>query len=174
MENEQNIFNRTLEKDENYYWRAVLQRDRHYDGVFVYAVQTTGIYCRPSCPARRPRQRQVQFFSSPEAATHAGFRPCRRCRPNESKHLEPYMERVRHACQYIRTTLESPLSLAALSRQVQCSPHHLQRTFKRITGITPRQYADALRLAQLKVRLQGGESVLDALYGAGYGSSRGL
>ncbi len=155
-------------------WRAVLARDVRFDGVFVYAVRSTGIYCRPSCPSRRPRREQVIFFPLPEAADRAGFRPCRRCRPREAAAGNPWVEAIRRLCRYIEANLEGPLTLTAFSAQVGISPYHLQRTFKRILGVTPRQYADARRMGRFKARLREGQSVAAALYEAGYGSSSRL
>lgn len=156
------------------WWRAVLARDSRRDGAFVYAVGSTRIYCRPSCPARRPRREQVTFFPAPEAAERAGFRPCRRCRPREASAQDAQQERVLRACRFIEANFEARLTLAALSAELGVSPHHLQRRFKRVMGITPRQYADACRLRVLKRRLRGGEDVTTALYAAGYGSSSRL
>lgn len=153
-------------------WQAVLNRDPQFDGRFVFAVRSTRIYCRPSCPARRPRREQVAFFPVPEAAERAGFRPCRRCRPRTAAH--PQAELVQRACRLIEAGLEEPLTLARLGRELGLSPHHVQRTFKRVLGITPRQYADACRLSLLKARLAKGDDVTTALYAAGYGSSSRL
>ncbi len=159
---------------EENYWQAVLTRDSRSNGSFVYAVRSTGIYCNPSCPSRRPQRDQVIFFPVPEAAEKAGFRPCRRCRPQETAAQEPQVELVRHACRYIEQNLDSPISLATLGEEVHVSPYHLQRVFKRIVGITPRQYAEAHRLGQLKAQLKEGEPVTRALYDVGYGSSSRL
>ena len=159
---------------EDSYWQAVQARDSRSNGTFVYAVRSTGIYCNPSCPSRRPKREQVVFFPQPEAAEQAGFRPCRRCRPSDTAVQEPHTELVQHTCRYIETHLESPLTLAALSSEVNMSPYHLQRVFKRVMGITPRQYAEARRLGQLKAQLKEGESVTKALYEAGYNSSSRL
>ncbi|HVF09853.1 MAG TPA: bifunctional DNA-binding transcriptional regulator/O6-methylguanine-DNA methyltransferase Ada [Abditibacteriaceae bacterium] len=153
-------------------WQAVLGRDEYSAGAFVYGVRSTLIFCRPSCPSRRPQREQVRFFALPELAVKAGFRPCKRCRPDQPVKVQ--VARVQAACRLIEAHLDKPLSLAELSRQVGGSSYHLQRTFKQVTGITPREYADALRLGQLKTKLQDGETVLGALYDAGYGSSRGL
>ena len=159
---------------EETYWQAVLTRDKHSDGTFVYAVRSTGIYCNPSCAARRPRREQVVFFPQPEAAEQAGYRACRRCRPQEASVYQLQLEVVQHACHYIETHLEGPLTLEALGKEVSVSPYHLQRIFKRIMGITPRQYAQAYRLGQLKQQLKEGETVTTALYNTGYGSSSRL
>jgi AraC family transcriptional regulator of adaptative response/methylated-DNA-[protein]-cysteine methyltransferase len=152
-------------------WRAVLARDGRGDGAFVYAVRSTGIYCRPSCPARRPQHQQVAFFARPEAAERAGFRACRRCHPRQAEHHQAPTELVRRVCQYIEANLDRPLTLAALGAEVKLSPYYVQRTFKRILKVTPRQYADAQRLAHLKGQLKNGQAVAGALYDAGYGSS---
>ncbi len=157
------------------YWQAVLTRDSNSDGSFVYAVRSTGIYCRPSCPSRRPRREQVLFFSLPQAAEQAGFRACRRCQPREVEgYTNEQVAFVNQACRAIEAHLDDDLSLASLSAQLHISPHHLQRSFKRIIGITPRQYAETCRLGQFKNRLRNGESVTSALYAAGYSSSSRL
>ena len=158
------------------WWKALLARDKHFDGTFVYGVRSTGIYCRPSCFARRPRQDQVAFFQMPEAAEQAGFRPCRRCRPDEAVIQDPQGKLVQRLCRYIERhdSPDQPLTLAAMSEHVHISAHHLQRTFKRIMGITPRQYTEACRLRRLKTLVRKGESVTRALYEAGYGSSSRL
>lgn len=160
--------------DEESCWQAVLARDVRADGEFVFAVRSTGIYCRPSCPARRPRRDQVVFFPQPEAAEQEGFRACLRCRPREGGPDGQQVELIERVCRYIQSHREGALSLAVLGAQVGVSPHHLQRTFKRIMGITPRQYAEACRLESLKERLREGEGVTRALYEAGYGSSSRL
>jgi AraC family transcriptional regulator of adaptative response/methylated-DNA-[protein]-cysteine methyltransferase len=154
-------------------WRAVLARDADRDGSFVYAVRSTGVYCRPSCPAKPPRREQVAFYALPELAERAGFRACRRCRPRDVT-ADPHVETVRRACRYIEANLEEPLTLAVLGEHVALSPAHLQRTFKRVTGISPRQYADACRLGRLKARLKTRRTVTMAMLEAGYGSSSRL
>lgn len=157
------------------YWQAVQERDRSRDGTFYYGVRSTGIYCRPSCPSRRPGRPQVVFFEQPAQAEAAGFRPCRRCRPLEAANYQA--EIVQQACRYIEDNVARPAgppALAELGQQVGLSPFHLQRLFKRVTGVSPRQYAEAYRLGQLKDRLKDQESVTGALYSAGYGSSSRL
>src|SRR5437870_7876357 len=155
-------------------WNAVLSRDRSRDGSFVFAVRSTGIYCRPSCPARRPRREHVSFFQVPEAAEQAGFRACRRCHPRRARANDPQVELVRQICHAIDEHDEEPLTLKTLSAETGISAHHLQRTFKEIMGITPRQYADSRRLHQFKTKVKSGGSVTEAMYDAGYGSSRSL
>jgi len=152
-------------------WRIVLARDRRYDGAFVYAVRSTGIYCRPSCPSRRPRREQVAFFPAPEAAEQAGFRPCRRCRPAEASLPDPGMPLVRTVCRLIDAHPDRPASLAALSARAGVTSHRLLRTFQRVLGISPRQYRDARRLDRFKTELRSRGRVSPALYEAGYGST---
>jgi len=160
--------------NEEAYWQAVLTRDKGSDGMFVYGVRSTGIYCRPSCPSRRPRREQVVFFPLPEAAERDGFRSCRRCDPRQAMAGDPQAELVQRVCRSIESRLGDPVTLGELGAQVGLSPYHLQRVFKRITGVTPRQYADARRLGQFKARLKEGASVTNAMYDAGYGSSSRL
>lgn len=149
-------------------WRAVSDRDRTQDGGFVYAVSSTGVYCRPSCPSRRPRRDRVTFFPTPAEAKTAGFRPCKRCRPDASA-KDPAHAAVERACRHIEEAETAP-TLAHLSAATNLSPHHLQRTFKRIVGVSPRQYWDAVRQRRLKNALRQGEPVASAIYGAGFGS----
>ena len=155
-------------------WRAAVERDARYDGFFVFAVRTTGVYCRPSCPARRPKRKNAVFFDRPEAAECAGFRPCKRCQPQDPAAPDPRVVLARRACDLIEANIEDPPTLAALGSSLYVSPHHLQRTFKHLVGVTPHQYAEARRTARLKVRLKEGEPVTCALYEAGYGSSSRL
>jgi AraC family transcriptional regulator of adaptative response/methylated-DNA-[protein]-cysteine methyltransferase len=156
------------------YWDAIAARDRSMDGVFFYAVMSTGIYCRPSCPSRRPLRENVVFFRAREAAERAGFRPCKRCKPESSGRRDPGAQIVEGVCRYIDTHPDEPVTLDALGRALGISPFHLQRTFKAITGITPRAYADSRRLNSLKAGLREGHSVTRSLYDAGYGSSSRL
>src|SRR6266436_1344098 len=155
-------------------WNAVLARDASRDGSFVFAVRSTGIYCRPSCPARRPRREQVSFFQIPEAAEQAGFRACRRCHPHRARTADPQIELVRQICHAIDEHDEQLTTLKTLSAETGVSAPHLQRTFKAVMGITPRQYAESRRVKQFKSKVKNGASVTDAMYDAGYGSSRGL
>jgi AraC family transcriptional regulator of adaptative response/methylated-DNA-[protein]-cysteine methyltransferase len=157
--------------DETARWRATERRDTRFDGVFVYAVRSTGIYCRPSCPSRRPRREQVLFFDDCAGAETAGFRPCRRCRPGETPRE---ITMVEAANRYIDEHIDETVTLAALGGACAMSPYHLQRTFKRVTGLTPRQYIRERRMERLKARLRGGADVTTAMYDAGYGSSSRL
>jgi len=160
--------------DDEAYWRAVLDRDTRFDGKVFFAVRSTGIYCRPSCPARRPRREQVVFFRMPEAAERAGFRSCRRCRPRNAAMTDPQVEMVRRTCLYIERHVDELPTLDDLSAHTGVSPYHLQRVFKRLVGITPRQYAEAMRLDQFKAGVKKGATVTGAMYEAGYGSSSRL
>jgi AraC family transcriptional regulator of adaptative response/methylated-DNA-[protein]-cysteine methyltransferase len=155
-------------------WQAVATRDARFDGAFVYAVRSTGIYCRPSCPSRRPRRPHVAFFPLPEAAERAGFRSCLRCRPRTVRPRDAQAERVQEVCRYIADHLDEPLTLARLGRAAGVAPHHLQRTFKHLMGISPRAYADALRLGVFRGRVKKGAAVIDATFEAGYGSTSRL
>jgi AraC family transcriptional regulator, regulatory protein of adaptative response / methylated-DNA-[protein]-cysteine methyltransferase len=154
-------------------WDAVLARDSRHDGKFVFAVSSTGVYCRPSCAARRPRREHVAFFSSPEQAEKAGFRACLRCRP-KSFSGNPQSDFAKEICRYIEQHLDEPLTLAHLGKVFRQSPFHLQRRFKAALGITPREYADSSRLRLLKRNLQAGDNVTRAMYDAGYSSSSRL
>lgn len=151
-------------------WRAVMRRDRDADGRFVYAVKSTGIYCRPSCPSRRARRDRVVFFGTPEAAETAGYRACRRCRPGEAHPADPWPDRIGRVCEYL-SIAGRPVPLSRLAARVGVSPYHLQRCFKRLVGLTPREYADACRLRRVRRSLRQGSDVTDAVVGAGYGSS---
>jgi AraC family transcriptional regulator, regulatory protein of adaptative response / methylated-DNA-[protein]-cysteine methyltransferase len=153
------------------WWRAVESRDRRADGAFVFAVRTTGVYCRPSCPARRPKRRNVRFFQGPNAAEAAGFRACRRCHPRDLPSRVVEAAWVRRVCRQIEDTLDRPVRLRELGAKAGVSPDHLARRFKRATGLSPRQYAEARRLAAFKERLRKGNGVNEAIYEAGYGSS---
>jgi AraC family transcriptional regulator of adaptative response/methylated-DNA-[protein]-cysteine methyltransferase len=151
-------------------WARVVARDATADGEFVYAVGSTGIYCRPSCASRRPRREVVAFFDTPGDAERAGYRACRRCKPSQHVGPNPWVEKIRRACVYLANVDGHP-SLAVLARRLGGSPYHLQRNFKRIVGISPREYAEACRLRKVKARLRHGERVTGAMFDAGYGSS---
>ncbi len=166
--------NQSLEQNtQSLYWQAVLARDGSQDGRFVFAVSSTGVYCRPSCPARRPRRQNVTFFRKPDEAENAGYRACLRCRPKAAG-SNGTTEMVKAMCRYIEQHLDEPLTLARLGEEFHQSPFHLQRTFKRVLGITPRAYADSCRMNQLKDNLRAGHSVTRSMYDAGYSSSSRL
>ena len=163
-------------------WHAVQSRDRGADGAFVYAVRSTGVYCRPSCASRKPRREQVVFFPLAEAAEQQGFRACQRCRPRAMDLRDPRTMSVARVCREIDAQIraedgrdgEARLTLASLGRAAGMAPHQLERIFRQVMGITPRQYADSQRMQRLKSNLQKGDDVTTALYDAGFGSSRGL
>lgn len=159
-----------LSRDDEILWQAVTRRDAGFDGRFVYAVRTTGIYCRPSCPSRPKRRENVSFHAGPGAAMAAGFRACLRCRPDESSPDALLNEIVAVACQRIETAETEP-PLAELSAAAGYSPFHFQRLFKERIGLTPKQYAKARRKARLRDGLADAASVTDAIYAAGYGAS---
>src|SRR6202521_2318382 len=152
---------------------AVASRDARLDSAFVYAVRSTGIYCRPSCPSRRPHPKQMRFFAIPEAAERAGFRPCLRCRPQRAPR-NTRSELVRRVCREIELEVDRPADLRRLAAGSGISAQHLQRTFRLAIGITPRQYADAIRVTRLKSHLRKGTNVTTALYETGYGSASRL
>ncbi len=155
-------------------WQRFSNRDRQYDGDFVVAVRTTGIYCRPSCPARRPKRENVAFYDLPEAAEYAGFRACKRCRPASAEPHDPDQHLIRAICKAIADMDDSIPTLDELSATTGVSPHHLQRRFKAVMGVSPRAYADEIRRRRVRSLLREGTGVADALYGAGYGSSSRL
>jgi AraC family transcriptional regulator of adaptative response/methylated-DNA-[protein]-cysteine methyltransferase len=154
-------------------WNAVCARDAARDGEFVFAVSSTGVYCRPSCAARRPRRENVQFFLTNEQAEQSGYRACLRCRP-KSASGNAQSDDVKAICRFIEQHLDEPVTLARMGKEFHQSPFHLQRRFKAVLGITPREYADSCRLRSLKRNLQAGDSVTRAMYDAGYGSSSRL
>ncbi len=156
--------------DDEARWAAVQRRDRGADGSFYYSVRTTGVYCRPSCPARLARRENVSFHRSCEEAERAGFRPCKRCRPDEAGLPERRAAAVAKACRLIETT-EEMLDLEALAKSVSMSRFHFHRVFKSLTGVTPRAYAAAHRAQRLREELPGSRSVTEAIYGAGFNSS---
>ncbi|MEH2124127.1 bifunctional DNA-binding transcriptional regulator/O6-methylguanine-DNA methyltransferase Ada [Nostoc sp.] len=153
-------------------WEAVLNRDSAFEGKFFYGVHSTGIYCRPICPSRRPNRNQVCFFQSVEEAEIAGFRPCKRCQPQAE--TVPITAKILAVCRYIEAQVDRVPTLSELCSQVEMSPSYLQRIFKQIIGVSPFQYADALRSQRLKQRLQSGEEIAHAVYDTGYGSSSQL
>jgi AraC family transcriptional regulator of adaptative response/methylated-DNA-[protein]-cysteine methyltransferase len=159
---------------ENELWQAVLARDARYDGQFVFAVSSTHVYCRPSCPSRRPHRERVTFFSLPEAAEQGGFRACLRCQPKRARVLDPQIEMVQTVCRYLDSTESDAVKLADLASKTGVSVFHLQRTFKSIMGISPRQYLAARRFGKFKSRVKEGESVTNALYDSGFNSSSRL
>ena len=152
-------------------WTAVANRDRGFDGKFVYAVKTTGIYCRPSCPARLPKRTNVAFYSGCEDAEQAGFRACRRCKPNEASLAEQHAAVIAAACRRIEQAEQAP-KLDALAAAAGMSPFYFHRLFKSVTGVTPKAYGAAHRAQRIRQELAGGKrSVTEAIYNAGFNSS---
>ena len=154
-------------------WEVVLNRDRRGDGRFVYAVSSTRVYCRPSCPSRRPTRNHVMFFDSPQLAESAGYRACLRCRPQSVAGSEAE-ERVERARRYLDDHADEPITLRRLAAHVGLSPFHLQRTFTRVVGLSPKAYQDAKRMERFTASLKRGETITTATYEAGFGSSSRL
>ena len=152
-------------------WHAVVKKDRHYDGKFVYAAVTTGIYCRPSCPARIPHRRNTLIFLTTAEAERHGYVSCLRCHPNS---ITPAERSIQAALDHIEANLDRTITLNTLSQVSGLSPHHLQETFKRIVGLSPKAFCDARRIARFKQHLRAGQSISNACYEVGYGSSRAL
>jgi AraC family transcriptional regulator of adaptative response/methylated-DNA-[protein]-cysteine methyltransferase len=150
--------------------RAVMERDRRYDGLFVYAVKSTGVYCRPSCPSRRPRAEQVEFFEKAKLAESAGYRSCRRCRPTEANGHAPIPQMITKVCRVLDANPEEEPTLEQLAEVAGMSPFHLQRSFKQAIGISPRQYAELRRFLRFRTRLQKGDDITTAMYEAGFQS----
>lgn len=155
-------------------WKAVETRDRSYERRFVVGVKTTRIYCRPGCPARTPLQKNVVFFPLGAAAELAGFRACKRCKPNEIAPCDEHAMRVETLCEYIQTHLDGDLSLEALGEAIHLSPTYVQRTFQSVMGISPHQYVEACRMQHFRTQVKQGERITDAIYAAGFQSSSRL
>jgi AraC family transcriptional regulator, regulatory protein of adaptative response / methylated-DNA-[protein]-cysteine methyltransferase len=149
-------------------WAAVEGREPRADGAFVYAVRTTGVYCRPTCRSRRPNRANVAFFDHPEAAEHAGFRPCKRCEPGVTRREVGHARLIQRACSLLEVS--DGISLADLAAKVGLSPGYFHRVFKATVGVTPKEFAMSLRLKRLRDGLTGGESVAGGILGAGFGS----
>ena len=164
------VFLGRLKVDMNAQWEAILKRDARADGRFVYAVRSTGIYCRPSCASRKPNKNNVLIFKFPEMAEGRGFRPCLRCAPQDAGY-DPRLDKIRKAVEYIEEHADENPTLAELGRAVGASPHHLQRSFKGALGVSPRQYLESLKAQKYKDLLKNGRDLAGAGYEAGYGSS---
>ena len=149
-------------------WVAVVARDRSADGTFFYSVATTGVYCRPSCASRRANPKNVRFHRTAADAERAGFRPCRRCRPDQPSIAQQHAAMVAGMCRLIETAQDPP-DLAALAREARMSPYYVHRVFKSVTGVTPRAYAAAHRTKRVRAELQkASKTVTEAIYDAGY------
>jgi AraC family transcriptional regulator, regulatory protein of adaptative response / methylated-DNA-[protein]-cysteine methyltransferase len=151
-------------------WQAVKRRDPAFDGKFLFAVRTTGIYCRPSCASRPAKRENVSFFETDEAAEKAGYRACKRCRPDKLGAPDPQVEAVKRACKRIEQAEEAP-KLAELAASAALSPYHFHRVFKAITGVTPKAYAAETRARRAADKLRTAETVTEAIYDAGFNSS---
>jgi AraC family transcriptional regulator, regulatory protein of adaptative response / methylated-DNA-[protein]-cysteine methyltransferase len=151
-------------------WQAILTRNSQADGTFLYSVESTGVYCRPSCPSRLARPENVRFHDSSAAAETAGFRPCKRCTPNELRLREQHAAKIAEACRRIERALEEP-SLGDLAFSIGMSRFHFHRVFRAVTGVTPKQYAAANRTKSIRQKLRSSKTVTEALYDAGYNSS---
>lgn len=151
-------------------WSTVVARDPKADGKFYYSVRTTGVYCRPSCGSRTPRPENVRFFLTAAEAEQAGFRPCKRCKPDQPSLVEQHAELVASLCRQIESA-ETPPSLAVLAQAAGMSTFHVHRVFKAVTGLTPKTYAAAHRANKIRDELVRRGSVTDAIYGAGYNSN---
>ena len=154
------------------YWRAVRANDARFDGAFYLGVKTTGIYCKPSCRARLPKRENVEFYDTVEMAESRGFRACLRCRPRQADGADPQITRVLEICRMMET--EEALSLETIASKLDLSPFHLQRTFKSVVGVSPKKYAEAMRMEKFKNELRGGSDVVTATYEAGFGSGSRL
>jgi AraC family transcriptional regulator of adaptative response/methylated-DNA-[protein]-cysteine methyltransferase len=151
-------------------WAAFAARDPAADGRFFVAVKTTGIYCRPSCPAKRPNRGNVRFYATAKQAEQAGFRPCKRCKPDQPSLFQQHAEKVAEVCRLIETADEEP-KLDALARKVGLSPYHFHRIFKASLGVTPKAYAAAHRNKRVREELSRSATVTEAIYGAGFNSN---
>jgi len=155
-------------------WQAVIAKDARFDGQFVFGVSSTGIYCRPSCPSRRAHRERVKFFELPEAAEQAGFRACLRCQPQRARVLDPQIELVQRVCRLLNDSESETSKLAELASHAGVSVFHLQRTFKKVMGISPRQYLTARKFGNFKALVRKGETVTNSLYDSGFNSSSRL
>jgi AraC family transcriptional regulator, regulatory protein of adaptative response / methylated-DNA-[protein]-cysteine methyltransferase len=151
-------------------WQALIAHDATQDGRFFYSVKTTGVYCRPGCASRQPKRQNVAFYESADQAEAAGFRPCKRCRPRDGSRAERHLKAIDRACALIRNS-ESLPTLAELAGAAGISRYHFHRVFKQITGATPREWGKAHRLGRFGDRLDAGEGIAEAAYGAGFGAS---
>ena len=163
------IVARTFIDDESK-WQALIKRDPAADGVFYYSVQTTGVYCRPICPARLARRANVHFYTTCEQAERAGFRPCKRCRPQDAPLANRQRDAVIQACRLIENA-DDGLDLTRLAEALDMSPSHFHRLFKKVTGVTPKAYAAAQRANRVRDELERASTITEAIYGAGFNSN---
>ena len=156
--------------EQDWRWASVVARDRSADGEFFYSVRTTGVYCRPSCAARLARPENVRFHATCADAERAGFRPCKRCKPDQPPLAEQHAAKVAEACRLIEAADELP-NLGGLARSVGLSPYHFHRVFKAVTGVTPKAYATARRAKRVRAELARSNTVTEAIYDAGFNSN---
>jgi len=152
--------------DDDARWQAVVQRDEQANGQFVFAVLTTGIFCRPSCRARHALRQNVRFYGDADAAAAAGFRPCKRCQPDKRHPRQQLLDKIAHACRLLER--EMPITLGQLAEAVAISPYYLHRQFKSVTGMTPKAWQQSFRARRLRTSLARGAPVTDALLNAGF------
>jgi len=151
-------------------WNAIVNRDQNADGVFYYAVKTTGVFCLPSCSSRLPNRENVEYFDTWQKAESAGYRPCKKCNPTANSKSEEIEQKIIRACRSIEQS-DTPLKLNDLAQEATLSPYHFHRLFKKIVGITPKQYSSRHQSHRFKESLTTSQSVTDAIYTAGYSSS---
>ena len=151
-------------------WQAISESDPRADTIFYYAVMTTGIYCRPSCRSKLPNRCNVEYFTTSDDAEAAGYRACRRCRPTATAKAEKREQKIIEACRILEES-ETSIKLGDLAMQVKMSPYHFHRLFKKIVGVTPKQYASRLRSQRFQKNLKTSPSITEAIYSAGYGST---
>lgn len=156
------------------YWQAVQTKDARFNGAFYFAVNSTGIYCKPSCASRQPKRENVQFFATFNEAENNGFRACLRCKPHIENVTDSKIERVIKTCKYIEMNEFDNILLEDLAIEIGVNATYLQKVFKEIIGVSPKEFADANRLEKFKAGIQKGETVTNAMYDAGFGSSRAL
>jgi AraC family transcriptional regulator of adaptative response/methylated-DNA-[protein]-cysteine methyltransferase len=164
------VMSGAIPADRDARWKSVVARDASADGTFVISVRSTGIYCRPSCPARRPKPENVQFHATAKDAERAGFRPCKRCKPNDLGLAERQSATVTEICRFIKTADHVP-SLGELAKRARMSAYHFHRVFKALTGVTPAAYGRGERAKRVREGLAGEQSVTAAIYGAGFNSN---
>lgn len=157
-------------KSDDERWQAVCTRNKKADGAFYFAVETTGIFCRPSCGARQPRRENVIFYDTREAAESAGYRACKRCKPDVARSWNDQEQLVARACRFIEAAETTP-KLEDIAAEVGLSPYHFHRTFKEVTGVTPKAYAASHREQAVRDSLRNVDTVTEAIYGAGYNAN---
>jgi AraC family transcriptional regulator, regulatory protein of adaptative response / methylated-DNA-[protein]-cysteine methyltransferase len=152
-------------------WEAISSRDRAKNGSFYYGVITTGVYCLPSCPSKRPQRKNVRFYETAEVARRDGLRPCKRCKPDQDRRQDASVIAVREAARFLQDHAEEMPSLGRTAKQVGLSPFHLHRVFKSLVGLTPKEYLDGLRMKTLKLELKAGGDISQSIYASGFGST---